>query len=377
MRGVADFRSPHESGDSEPLELVRKFRCHAFAWSLMFVGFLWVKPAQAQPRVYELNGSPSCAACKLERYKIATVRDTDAGVIGEGAQVFVNSDKSFFLLTGSAVWDELYFANEQGRIVRRVGRTGEGPGEFRMPSDVMENDKSYLVLDPRLGRITTLSKRDLEVLNTIKLPPIRPLAARALSGGRYVFSGVAATRAAAGNTLHFVSDDGKTVTSFRPAAMNQSNEGEVSLIAVSGDTAIWVGTSNQYRLEKWNLNGTLSKVYERHVPWFPPFQPGMRPTPGQTFAYMSGIYEDVNGRLWIQVGQRTAASTGSEQTLGSSAGTYIEVLDTHKNVLIASTRFAVRANIAMGSGFYHQVRGESQTGDPLLEVWGTRLQVPK
>jgi len=74
------------------------------------------------------------------------------------------------LLIGNAGNQEVLVVGDGGKLMRRVGGEGDGPGEFRTVSTLHEVSEGFLVYDARLGR---LSHFDLSgsVVNTIALVP--------------------------------------------------------------------------------------------------------------------------------------------------------------------------------------------------------------
>ena len=203
--------------------------------------------------------SVSCDSCVIERYRIATIHDRD---FPEGALVLVahphlNTDGTFFVVAGPAE-NILYLTNQDGSIVRRIGRDGEGPGEYRHPSHIHESPSAYSVFDGRLRRVTRLSKDDMDVLGTTPFPTsggsAQPIV---FNDGSYLFSGGSSTREGVGHFFHMVDPSGKPVRSFgEPDGVLRPRSLEYPLVlGLSRDGTFWAGYRGEYRIERWDREG--------------------------------------------------------------------------------------------------------------------------
>ena len=128
-------------------------------------------------------------------------------------------------------------------------------------------------------------------------------------------------------------------------------------------------------------------VIEREVPWFP--WPAGERVAGVTYAQIQGVSEDHQGRLWVYIGQRKLAPMegmveqgGQLRAVGrmrvspnpADYVSVVEVLDTQTGALIASTRTEGVKAYYISTGMFEYVRGESASGEPLIEIWTYRLR---
>lgn len=99
-----------------------------------------------------------------------------------------------------------------GRLLRVIGRKGQGPGEFLTPRyPVFHPDGRLLVADAQLGRVSVFGAADT-VERTISLDAGFPLMGlHLLPDGRFV---VAAPAAAAGRMLHLTDTAGRSLGGF-------------------------------------------------------------------------------------------------------------------------------------------------------------------
>jgi hypothetical protein len=94
--------------------------------------------ASAQ-EVRVITDEVSCDSCLIERYLLATIHDRafPEGAFQNVGVPFVNSDGTFLVIGGRAQ-SELFFADRDGSIVRRIGAEGEKDSPSKGPTDVGE-----------------------------------------------------------------------------------------------------------------------------------------------------------------------------------------------------------------------------------------------
>lgn len=314
-----------------------------------------------------ITGSPSCGACRIEQHLLATLEDTTygPGAFVRGASVHVNRDSTFLMIAGSGLPpSELFVVTRVGSITRRIGRGGEGPGEYRLPMYIAESADSYMIFDVQLGRITHLDRGTLRVQRTVPVPgSIAGTQPAVFPDGAYVFFGDVATRESVGQSLHFVGPDGRLLRSFGPPP----RDGRPTL-TTSGDSAVWVGYDD-YRIELWHREGRLVKTVRREADWV---QPDATRTPGRRFTGLSQVREDDQGRIWTHTVVRVwdaQAMRGDPQ--GSES--IIEVLDLASLSVLATLRIRKRVFPTEGEGVVFSANRESASGAALIDVWAARF----
>jgi hypothetical protein len=313
----------------------------------------------------------ACRECTIEQHLIVSITDSNypGGALVWGGLVHVNEDGSFLVVAGSQTRPELYVAARSGSIVRRVGRTGDGPGEYQLPYFVMEIPSAYLVADERSGRITHLSKADLSVARTTRAPGsftgINPAAFS--DGGAVIWSSVP-TRENAGHAIHILDLDGSIRHSRGPAVQAETIPPR---LAASGDTAFWVGY-HDYRLELWSRGGELLARYQREGEWIRPRTEDR--VPGARYTEVDGLFEDSNGRLWVHVTERQLDERGVGLVPGEGRS-IVEVIDLKTQKVIVRSSHPGRFFAAGGNGFYLQSTRTLPSGEIVLDVWGYALTI--
>lgn len=250
----------------------------------------------------------------------------------------MNSDGTFFVVEQHG--QALFHVDATGSSLRRVGRAGDGPGEFHAARFIGEAAGS----GPATGHFS----------------------------------------------LHIASPGGELKKSFRDVRALSDTSYHSPILALSGDTAFWVASSTRYRFEKWSRTGELLAIYDRGVDWYPP-RP-TEPEAGTSLTTTRSIHEDGAGRLWVfmvrmpvreftvTVRDRSGALREEVRVVPDPAPetteAIVEVLDPPQGVVLASSRtMGFRVSPIQGSPSHFRYR-ESDAGLPLYDVWTYRAELP-
>ena len=311
--------------------------------------------------------------------------------MGSFAQIQVNSDTTFLVLTGPGMsQDGVYLADRNGSIYRRLGREGEGPGEYRFPQFTMESPSSYLIVDEALQRLTSFSKRDLSVEGTHRIPErVSGIAPIVFPDGTWVLPthGGPENVISAG-LMNVISPQGELIRTFPVGIDSTAIESDhIGYLSVAGDTEFWVSFTRSVRMERWDTSGRLVRSVERRGDWFRPRTPDSKD--GEFFTRIKGVVEDEDGRLWVHfernrvdVYERSAVNPdGSPTTItiqGSSRDpkdrdTRIEVIDVEHHSVLASLTIPEWSAWTTPGSFHLTVNRTPETLIPRVEVWAFQL----
>ncbi len=246
-----------------------------------------------------------------------------------------------------AVWDTT------GRFVRRIGRSGAGPGEFAG------------LIQPVFGTGDTLYTIDN---------------ARQLSVFDENFEYVRRSLQMAANVspgYWFVTQDGRRFVSPPPAGVRShhvaelDDRGEVRRLLVpanpettgpglpeaeralaygEGDS-FWIGPTQvpaqSYEMEQWSLEGRLLRRVRRDAEWFVPYAPNDERDPSaEPYTYFSKLQLDSNGFLHTVLSSREPrkplppGTVMTRELRKQGATVRYEIMDPTSGTLIASVRFA-------------------------------------
>lgn len=341
-----------------------------------------------------------CTACSIELTPDVLLGADGESVIGVAWDIQRLSDGRFLMAFQDVNYEFTVFSAD-GSDFRRVGREGEGPGEYAHVWFVRELGDNLHVFDMRRRRMTVLNP-DFEVVRTSPVPCLDcngfdmatlPGGAVALNyfmppGPREeVFS------AESGFAVHIVGPDGETLHwldeiptdgPLRPAG------DPYRFLDVAPDGSLLSLDLTSYRIDRWDpATGELLQTFVRGADWFPDGQgqghsagPGRPPRPGTRAMHL-----DEAGRLWVYISrpvpdwedrlERTGPDAHPEEGdwrygPGSREGV-IEVLD------LASGRVLVSQVLELEAGwgnFFAPGWMAIHDGDgiPQYRMWRVRLE---
>jgi hypothetical protein len=185
-----------------------------------------------------------------------------------------------------------------GRLVRRVGRAGDGPGEFRSVQSIgLGLGDSLWVID-NLYRAHVFAPPPLVTFaRTIRFE--RPNTGRVtpfgiLSAGVYTSAGL--------QSAHLVNWDGQLVREYGASAPAASVDDRLGSPAVRDTARVWVPYAKAYVLELLDAGGTVAQRIERRLSWFPPdsgargFAWQAKPPPR-----IHAVNIGVDGNIWVLI----------------------------------------------------------------------------
>jgi hypothetical protein len=277
--------------------------------------------------------------------------------------------------------------DQRGDLVRRIGREGAGPGEYRrvLPPFFGPGDTAFVV-DYGLGRLTRLAPSG-QYLGSSQLPGA-PRQLIVLPRG-LIASGGMRTPVSAGLPLHRLSRMGDVELSFgtdtalldprRPLASRR-------VIGPADSNHVWSAFVDRYVVERWSVDGDRTHIIERDADWFETSEGYEGPaTVVRPPAAVQAVWEDPEGLLWVavKVADRDWRRTNHRAKPGDMIlmprsddhdiyDTIVEVIDVRRGVLVTSLRLRERLNWIVGGQppvSYH----EDEIGRPTYRLWRFRL----
>lgn len=330
------------------------------------------------------SSSGTMQACEIHLEKIM---DHKGDEVGAPPVALLTSDRVFIVRLFAS--KEIAVFDRSGRFLRTVGREGEGPGEFRAITSLVElPDGGIAAFDPLLSRLTYFT-RELELRSVHRLPVrVSHAGAVRLPGGAWVLAGEMVERAAYGSPLVRVDSVGQLLTYY--GRNETETEGGLRGVMVARQLAYHprIGAVSMkrihYSLELREDDGTLSEVFAPEVDWFawpPPLEPGTNPhILGQPEDQIYGIQFDEAGRLWI-----LAQDEGEDWESGIENGRVVdydkwidfrvEVLDLESRETLCATRITDKRFIGSfpGPRVIHSY-SEDWLGRPTVTFWQLSLR---
>ncbi|MGQ0766552.1 MAG: 6-bladed beta-propeller, partial [Gemmatimonadota bacterium] len=200
-----------------------------------------------------------------------------------------------------------------GRFAGTIGRSGEGPGEWRIIQRLVSGPADSLYIFDFNRRMVVFSPSG-RVVRTVT-QPLRVVDALPLSNGSVVLSGALTTPAGIGYPFHLVSADGRHVRSFGMVdavrgCNDLSSVGRHLSLASNG--SVWAVPSDSYEIQRWDTAGVLRGSFVRRPAWFEYYKQTYRRrgSEGEVRPYLRkdtpeswirGVREDRSGRLWVLI----------------------------------------------------------------------------
>lgn len=353
--------------------MMRSFR------RVLIVGMLhatgWAAGAQPTPEVVSIR---RCAECNVELKPVVTLGDAN----GPGAlesdvnQVRRDSRGRYFVFNGGP---SIWVFDPRGAFVTRLGRDGDGPGEFREVSGVLPARGDSIIVFDWVHRRMTVFSPDLRFVRTAPTGVPGGLQS-AVVGDHLLINAMVRTPGRIGHPLHFLDYDGSILLSFgsqdglyRPDLRDALELRQVT----SHANGVWSAWVSQYQLEEWDTAGRLRRILRRDVPWFPTWwRPGRTgespPAPTTTGIQISG------DTLWVLVlvpapaWQSAVVARPGRHVSVSDYNVYqhtvIEALDVGTAEVLASTRVPRHFTGFVGPRLVAGV-GIDPVGNPVIPVW--------
>ena len=309
-----------------------------------------------------------CSECKLELTEVVRLGDVD----GLGMIESANPTVTWSAEVGYTVVGPTFFQvfDDNGRFLRRVGREGDGPGEFRGAGDVHVVGGQLVALD--------YAKRAWVIFDTVG--QFVDQRRYGFVGGQFVPVGgsqvvvVAMDRSPSvvGYPLHLVDIEsgapslhfGSTESwVFTPYAENVKGS------MVSRPGTVWWGTAASPRVQEWSVSNQLLRVIEGELPWFPEVTELIDPTQGPPSTLLQSLALDDGGRLWMTV--RIADPEWRDvEVIRDEEGPYvpsnrrIDYLDTRLDI------FDLQSRRHLGSYFWDNPNGSifDLGGEPAIRI---------
>lgn len=270
--------------------------------------FLMVGTSHGQQHT-DLDRFAQCADCQLRTALDIRLGVSDSALIeSDDAWVaFDDQAREYVLVAGPAT---LAFFDDRGRLLRRIGRRGGGPGEYEVIRAVGFAAGQLFVLDVGQGRWTIIGTDGT---------PRHYLAPYSSSAGGFVpiaadtaiIAAVLTSPAGVGLPLHLVSISTGDVLRHFGSTTGDYNAASpwarrVFVSVGSNPRSVWLARPDRLRFEEWSFEGALLRVVEGTPSWFPPVE-RIPPVGQEPPTRMRQFAVDSAGRLWVA--SWTAAKT--------------------------------------------------------------------
>ena len=293
----------------------------------------------------------------------------------------------WLLFSQLAPYEILAFDVKEGRLRRRIGGKGDGPGEYDILRFLRVGvGDTVFAYDIGNQRETRLSP-DLQLVDSHRIELGGPVDLARLEDGSLVTADIQRRPQTAGLPLHYVRGGAREL-SFGSSENEWRPEDTHMLwrnVAPDRRGNVWSADMTAYRLELWDQSGNRVRSITREVPWFAPHahfgidydSPLTRPNPG-----IRDLMMDEDGNLRVAIFR---ADEQWEDGLGSVRGIYdremtgptsyndymdtvVEILDPETGELVASATFDPAFYFVDGTEYVWSYR-EDERGYPVVQLF--------
>lgn len=302
-------------------------------------------------------------------------------------------DETRILFVSAHQADGFFVVSSDGNTWEKIGRAGDGPGEYRYIRWVVPSSGRVHVFDA-VGRRTVLDA-SFRAVHTNPLAIRFAGGAAILSDSTYVVNGSIPTSARVGYALHHFDTAGNVISSFDEPPEGYGIAGSENLyfrtLAAGADDALYSAHRSQYRIDSWNVSTRrLERSYVRDAEWFVPHRSPVSNDPDRPAKpTIVDMEEDAEGRLWLLI--RVASERWADGFVATGAGahaelgdfvlddwniaydTVVEVVDLTTGCVLASQIVDDLMAYFVGPGWALSSR-EDARGNPVKQLWQLRLQ---
>ncbi|MXW17196.1 MAG: 6-bladed beta-propeller [Gemmatimonadetes bacterium] len=310
-------------------------------------------PARAQnPAVTTLTESPDCN-CRIELTRVFSLSDSlHPGLFAYSPLVMRDSRGVWYATSNTDGLKQVGVFDQEGRLIKVIGRLGEGPGEFTRVNHIVvgAGDTLYVYDHSQLRR--SVFDPDHEFVRTERIPAfMRDMVP--LPSGHMIVNSTIRTAEGVDWPLHLVGADGGVLQTFgNETASRRPDDSflELRSIAVDGGGVLWVAPRNAYELSIYSMAGTrpqpTNRRYRRQVDWFQPWTELSRGAePPKPNVQQIAFGPDDPTLLWVLISVADAEwapvppQRSSKELIDSLYDDILEVIDIESGSVLASRRF--------------------------------------
>ena len=259
-----------------------------------------------------------CETCSIELTPDVVLGNDGESVIAIALDIQRLSDGRFVMAFDYPVPHEFTVFSADGSEFRRVGRAGEGPGEYAHVWFVREHDDELHVFDRRRRRMTVLDL-DFGVVRTMPVVGcsstcdgrdmvVLPGGSVAMDfyvpgGGYSQYRTLEEFRAAESwFVVHILGEDGQIRFSMDETRRNEGGT-PFRQLEIAPDGSLLSTRTMEYRIDRWDpATGVLLETFVRDADWWPEdnevriARPDMPPVTS-----VSDVQVDEAGRMWLYI----------------------------------------------------------------------------
>lgn len=251
----------------------RRFQCRWLGRGLVFVMIACPGMRPESAGALQVRRTVRAAEpLRVSPYRVDTLwqvggSENRGGVeIGSGMGLSVDQEGRIFISDGRR--QLVHVLDSAGRMLRTLGRAGDGPGEFRLPSRVTVGpDQHIFVLDEYWARINEFGA-DLGFLRSIQLQPKINIRTLTVTGTEFIVSGTERGGRGGLEIVHrFSRETGVRVASYGKQVDARSSE--ITKLLPAGPLfprtagGWWYASPGPYEIQLFDGHGNIQLRVER------------------------------------------------------------------------------------------------------------------
>ncbi len=332
-----------------------------------------------------------CADCEIRIDSVAVIGTADGAGALNGRQIVVARDRQGrYLVAGAASPSQVSVFDSHGAFLRRVGRSGGGPGEYRRIWRVYPYEGGVIITDDIAKRHTVLNANFEYVSST---PVIgTPEGMLVGPGGTRVEATIIRSGQDAGFSVFVKSAAGQVRHRLAPTPVpyRERMRDAYRRILTPGLTPadFWMTSRHEYAFARcWFVSGACTR-FERPASWFPSRSPTesrtdesmehIPPTPqllgvsldGPRFAWTISLVADARWREGLSKQTRPHVSIENADRYWDSV---IERINVETGTVVASVRIDQALTLGPLTGGYSAFYTEQPDGVPRVVIVQLRV----
>lgn len=245
---------------------------------------------------------PCASGCRIEFERITRVTDAgDPGILNPEFTWLQETEAGTFV-AASMDYTQIAEFGSDGRLVRVIGRAGQGPGEFLiLVTPIPGPGDTLFAADLELGRITMFGP-DRAPAGTIATRFVPTLL---MPDGSFLVAWQIRRRETIGYPIHVVDREGEVIRSFgahEPQYRPDLDHLLTRKVALARDGTVWAMAPARYVLERWDPStGEQLQSTPIGSEWF---RESLAPYTDRTVlppSRVEGLWEDEDGLVWTIV----------------------------------------------------------------------------
>ena len=357
--------------------------------ALLLVAVAATADTQPVARIEEVGERAACGDCRIELVPSARIVDAADALIG-GDPIVVRWGRDTYAVAGPGVSGVLLF-RANGRFLRRLGRDGAGPGEYRRVSGLhVDAGDTLWIFDPTNKRVTKVAPGGRVLAHHSIQGRAHPAGIARLQDGSFLLAMDLRTPDAFGMPIHHVTDDFSITRSFGAPIVTVRRADAVHttrLLSRATPSAAWAAWMTRYRLELWNADGKAQRTLGRGRSWLTEWQDA-RPSDQPPNPFIVAVQAWADSLLWVigtvpskkwKPPKRTPIDDmvrlDDTASLDENFDSIVDLIDLRSGRLLASRRFdeSLRGFAGHGEVVQHAVDSD---GVLSIKTWRVTLRTP-